>query len=100
MVPVAANIRDFHIFTEIECVHLGGGRDTSWVIECDKGKGGEKTDTFTSVVANGGDIFLCNGRLNRSHPRPKGLPEGDRINYVSIIYLAKTQERHRLPQSS
>ena len=90
MVPIMPKLMETHIFTCFECVHLGGDRDLSWVIECDKGKEGEKTDTFTSVKANGGDIFLCNLRLNRSCPRPKGILEGDRRSYVAISYVAKT----------
>lgn len=56
MVAPTAKLMELHIFTSFECVHLGGGRGTFWVIECDKGKGGEKTDTFISIEANGGDI--------------------------------------------
>ena len=76
------------LLTDFECVHLGGGRDTTWVINCDKGTRGERTGTFTSVEAVGGDIFLCNARLSRSYARPM-IQEGDVRNFVCIYYQAK-----------
>ena len=80
---------DSHIFTAFECVHLGGGKETTWVIDCDEGERFVKTDILTSVEANGGDIFLCNARLNKSCPRPL-IPEGDVRNVVWIYYLSET----------
>ena len=59
-----------------ECVDLGGKNDTRWIIECDMGELGEKTDILTSVEASGEEIFLCNGRLSRSRPQPR-IPGDD-----------------------
>ena len=57
-------------------MHFGGGRETAWVIDCDRGERGEKTDTLASVEARGGDIssqyvlFLqCNTERKNNIPR-------------------------------
>ena len=78
-----------HIFTSFESVHLGGGKETTWVIDCDEAARFSQTDILTSVEANGGDIFLCNARLNKSCPRPL-IDEGETRNVVWIYYLAET----------
>lgn len=89
MVERNEKIMEKPLLTDFECVHVDGGRDTTWVINCDKGTRGEMTGTFTSVEAVGGDIFLCNARLSRLYAQPL-IPEGDARNFVWIYFQAKS----------
>ena len=89
MVERNERIREKPLLADFKCVHLGGGRDTTWVIDCDKGTRGERTSNFTSVEAVGGVIFLCNARLSRSYARPM-IPEGDARIFVWIYFQAKS----------
>lgn len=79
---------------KMSCDFLGGGEDCQWTVHVDKNLRGSATGDFQEVEMNAWDIFICNGWLHRTNPRPR-MDSGQTFNEMVIKYRWVDPHEHQ-----